>query len=140
MLAAGQALKRTAGMTLHAAEARSDRLLEVLHELPRPDFPAVDVAFGVHRYPLCSTGPRQLERVRNTVEHLAVLHGANPDTSQPARIASRAVRLGIGHVDEIAPNGDPARSAELLPFGNELALLVEDLHAVITAVGDKQAT
>ena len=48
-------------------------------------------------------------------------------------------RFGIGHVDRIvAVDREPARAAELAIFGDELAVLGQDLDAVVVAVGDDQ--
>src|SRR5262249_58483977 len=48
------------------------------------------------------------------------------------------VRLMIGHVkDIVAVDVDSARTAELLPLREEIAILVEDLNAIVAAVADE---
>src|SRR6266446_780308 len=70
---------------------------------------------------------------------LAVLGAADPDALLEARVGLVG-RLRIGDVDGVVlVDPDPARPAELLPLGEELAVLVEDLEAAIGAVGDEQA-
>jgi hypothetical protein len=45
--------------------------------------------------------------------------------------------LRIGHIDHVVlVDGDVARPAELLPFGDEFSIRLENLHAVVGAVGD----
>src|SRR5258708_27021511 len=71
---------------------------------------------------------------------LAVLGAADPDALLEARIGLVA-RLRVGDIDAVVlVDPDPARPAELLPLGEELAVLVEDLKAVVGAVGDEQAS
>ena len=54
---------------------------------------------------------------------------------------SLSVEVEFGDIDHVVlVDGDAARPAELLPLGEELALLIEDLDAVVGAVGDEQAS
>src|SRR5215475_3177797 len=71
---------------------------------------------------------------------LAVLGVADPDALLEARVGLVA-RLRVGDIDLVVlVDPHAARPAELLPFGEELAVLVEDLEAVVGAVGDEQAS
>jgi hypothetical protein len=57
-----------------------------------------------------------------------------------ARIVARG-RLRIGDVDHVVlVDGNVARAPELLPFGNELAVRLENLDPVVGAVGDVDAS
>src|SRR5262249_1646910 len=79
-------------------------------------------------------------RLRNTGTDLAVLDAANADALLEARIGARG-RLGIGDVDHVVlVDENVARPPELLPFGNELAVRLENLNAVVGAVGDVDAS
>ena len=66
------------------------------------------------------------------------LADANPPL--PARVIPRdRARLGVGDVDVVAlVDEDPARPAELRPLLDEVAVLIEDLNAVVVAVADEQ--
>src|SRR6266849_2898207 len=69
---------------------------------------------------------------------LAVLGAADPDALLEARVGL-VVRLRVGDVENVVlVDPDAARPAELLPLGEELAVLVEDLEAAVGAVGDEQ--
>src|SRR5262245_38131417 len=71
---------------------------------------------------------------------LAVLDAADADALLEARIVARG-RLRIGDVDHVVLlDGNVARPPELLPFGNELAVRLENLIAVVGAVGDVDAS
>src|SRR5262249_44305643 len=67
---------------------------------------------------------------------LAVFDAANADALLEARIVARG-RLRIGDVDHVVlVDGNVARPPELFPFGNELAVRLENLNAIVGAVGD----
>ena len=74
--------------------------------------------------------------------HRAVLGAADADALLDAGQFVRAgigPRLGVGDVDGVVPrDGDAARPAELTPFVEELAVLIEDLDPVVLAVADEQ--
>ena len=54
--------------------------------------------------------------------------------------ARRVPRLGIGDVDRVVfRDRDAARPAELRPLVEKLAVLIEDLDAVVVAIADKEA-
>src|SRR5262249_12986297 len=49
------------------------------------------------------------------------------------------IRLGIGHVNGVIfVDEHAARTAELFPLINELAILIEDLDAAVCPVGDEE--
>src|SRR5262249_47090496 len=71
----------------------------------------------------------------NEGRHLAILGAADADAGLETRIAGR-VRLIVRHVDHVVlVDADVARSAELLPFSDELSGRIEDLNAAVAAVG-----
>src|SRR4051794_1816667 len=55
-------------------------------------------------------------------------------------IGSRVSRFRVGDVERVCPFVDiePARTAELEPLGDEGAVLIEDLEAVVLTVADEQ--
>src|SRR5258708_37381595 len=66
---------------------------------------------------------------------LAVLGAADPDALREAGVGLVG-RLRVGDIDAVIlvdPNA--ARPAELLPLGDEVAVLVEDLQAGVAPVG-----
>ncbi len=68
----------------------------------------------------------------------AVFGAADPDSALEARV-ELGVRLVVGDVQDIvAVDEKAARAAELLPFFEEVAVLVEDLDAAVGAVADEQ--
>src|SRR5262249_51940863 len=73
----------------------------------------------------------------------AVLRAADADALPDALELVRArvrTRFRIGDVDRIVRgNRDAARSAELAPLVEQVAVLIENLDAVVLAVADKQA-
>src|ERR1700674_3141664 len=74
---------------------------------------------------------------RNEGCDLAVLGAADADAGLEARIVV-LVRLIVRHVDIVVlVDGDVARPAELLPFGDEFSVRIEDLDAAVAAVGDE---
>src|SRR5467141_6097 len=71
--------------------------------------------------------------------NLAVLGAADPDTLLEARVGLVG-RLRVGDVDHVVlVNEHAARPADLLPLGEELAILIEDLDAAVETVGDEHA-
>src|SRR5215468_10961171 len=98
---------------------------------------SIDVAGVVHANAFRRAGLDR--RLRNEGGDLAVLDAADADALLEARIVARG-RLGIGGVDHvILVDGNVARPPELFPFGNKLAVRLENLNAVVGAVGDVDA-
>ena len=59
--------------------------------------------------------------------------------SRVAPVADR-LRLRVGDVDVVVRvDEDPARTAELIPRVEQLAVLIEDLDPVVAAIADEQA-
>src|SRR5580704_8838610 len=67
--------------------------------------------------------------------HLTVLDAADAD-ALPERRVDFVARLRVGDVEDVVANGDAARPAKLFPFGDELAVGIENLDAVVGPVGD----
>src|SRR6267378_2065686 len=115
--------------------------LGVLHHPLRSDLGAVDVALSVGRDAFGGAGTGGvLVGIRNESRHLAVLGAADPDAALPvgARLVDRA-RLRIRNIDDIVlVDVDAARAAELRPLVDEVAVLIEDLDAVVAAVAKEQ--
>src|SRR5580704_8282212 len=77
---------------------------------------------------------------RDEVFDRAVLGAADADAAATAGVGGAAGILGlrVGDVDHIVLVDERrARPAELLPFGEELAVRVEDLDAGVDPIGDK---
>src|SRR5262249_11165607 len=121
------------GKSTVCSRTRLDEAGEVL----RPGVAGVDVAGIVDADAFQRTeGLGFLDEARD----LAVLGAAEADALLEARI-ELVTGLGVGDVDLVfLVDPDSARAAELLPLGEELAVLVEDLDAAISAVGDEQAS
>src|SRR5690242_10523208 len=110
-------------------------------------FGAVDVASGVCGETFGASGIcRGIVGggVGGEIFHGAVFGAADANAAAAARIVAIArfalARLGIGDVDHIVLiNVDSARAAELFPLGDEMAVLVKDLDAVVLAVANEQA-
>src|SRR5271165_224269 len=105
----------------------------------------IDSSVLVCRHPFRIAGrPESRCRIRNERRHRSVLRAADPDAALPARVMTIPVAIGrfrIGHVNRIVPiDIDPARPAELFPFLQKLAILVEDLYAIVGAIADEQAS
>src|SRR5262249_48662326 len=95
----------------------------------------IDVAVVVHAHAFESSGVFSL---LNEPGDLAVLGAADPDALLEARVGIVG-RLRVGDIDAVVlVDPHAAWPAELLPLGEELAVLVEDLEAAIGAVGDEQ--
>src|SRR5215471_15690925 len=74
---------------------------------------------------------------RNERRDPAVLGAADADAVLEAGIGF-LVRLIVRHVDDVVlVDRDIARPAELLPFGDELSVRIEDLDTAVAAVGDE---
>src|SRR5687768_18360641 len=117
--------------------------LDVLLERLGPSVGAVDVAAGVDRGAFGgAVVGGLLVRVGNEPGHLAVSRAADPDPPLPRPVGGiDRAGLGIGDVDHVIPvDEDPAGPAELLPFGQQVSLLVHDQYPVVAAVANEQAS
>src|SRR6266853_1881619 len=122
----------------------ADRLRSVLDVLVHPlgpDFGAENVAHGIRGDALGGAGAGDLfHRVRNERRYRAVVHAPDPDAALPAVVIFRdGFRFGIGDIDDVVLVDEyAARPAELMPLGDVVAVLVEDLDAVVVAVADEE--
>src|SRR5947207_11574376 len=118
-------------------------LLDVAFEHLPPHDRAVHVALRVYAdtFGAGMIGRRRLH-VFDECGDAAVLRAPDADAFLDPRQLVRAgvgARLRIGHVDRVVSgDGDAARPAELIPDIEELAVLIEDLDAVVLAVADEQ--
>src|SRR5882757_8547506 len=100
-----------------------------------------NIARGVHRDAFGGAGGGCLfRRVRNEGGHDGIADAADPDAALPSVMVLRhRFRFGIGDIDGVVlVDEDAARPAELRPLVDEVAVLVEDLDAVVAAVAEKQ--
>ncbi len=69
------------------------------------------------------------------------MHAPDPDAAHEAHVAhaARVRRLGVGGVqDVVLIDVQPARTTELRPRGDVLAILREDLQAAVAAVAHEE--
>src|SRR2546428_1243338 len=111
---------------------------EMLGKLARPDFTAEDIAHRVHGAALGRACALHVNRIWDAVEDVAGLELADADTAEPAGVRGDAIGFRVGDVDEAVAQVDAARAAELFPLGDEAAVLLEDLDAVVGAVGNEE--
>src|SRR5882672_7641025 len=113
--------------------------LDVFYELSRSDFSTVHIALGIHRQTLRRAGSLQLERVGDAINDLAILQASDANASLPSGMGreGKSVRFRVGDIDHVATQIDAARTAELQPFGDEAAVLIEDLDAHVPPIGDE---
>src|SRR4051794_470997 len=64
-------------------------LLDVFDQLSWSDFTAVHIALRIHSQSFRRAGSFHLERIRDTVQHLAVLQATDPDPSLPSRVSCK---------------------------------------------------
>src|ERR1700676_36757 len=117
-------------------------LFDVLLQILGSNLGSVDDASGIDGHALggaCAGGI--LHRIGNERLHGAVEGASDADAPLPCGvIESDRARLRIGDVKHIVLiDEDSAGPAELPPFRDEFALLIEDLDAIVAAVGDEQA-
>src|SRR5262249_50936442 len=112
--------------------------LHVLPQIPRAGFARVEVARGIYDDTFGRAGRFLLgAEGRDEGGDLAILGATDADPWPDTRVVF-PVRLMIGHVEDVvAVNVDAARPAELLPLRDEIAILVEDLNAIVAAVADE---
>src|SRR2546427_12302202 len=118
----------------------------VFHHPLRPDLGAVHMALRVGgdafgRARAAEIGTLARFGIGDEVLHGAVFRAADSQAAPPAIVVARdRLRFGIGDVNIVLlVDEDAARTAELLPLGDELAVLIEDLDAVVIAIADEEA-
>ena len=111
---------------------------EMLGKLSRPDFPAENIAHRVHGKAFGCARALHLNRIWDAVEDLAGLELADADAAEPAGVRGDTIGFRVGDVDEAVAQVDAAWAAELFPLGDEATVLLEDLDAVVAAVGNKE--
>src|SRR5262245_38263782 len=100
---------------------------------------AIDDAGRVGRDAFWHVGVRR--DLGNEGHHLAVLRAADADALLEAGIdlATIISRLVIGRIHVVIPiDVEAARTPELLPFFEELAVLIKDLDAIVDAISHEQ--
>src|SRR5229473_3385709 len=116
-------------------------VLDVFHQPLGADFGPENVAHHIRRDAFGGAGAGGLfHRVGNERRHRAVAHASDPDAALPAvMVPGNGFGLGIRDIDHVVlVDEDPARPAELVPLVEEVALLVENLDAIVVAVADEQ--
>src|SRR5579872_401498 len=113
--------------------------LDVLFQILRPNFRAINGALGIYRDAFGCAGVGGIcHRVWNERNHGTILDESDPHASFPTGMVVR-IRFRVSHVDHIVlVDEDSARAAELRPLLDELSVLVEDLDAVVGAVADEK--
>src|SRR5687768_4384908 len=101
----------------------------------------VHVALGVDRHALPRGSLRLIVRMRwYEGQDSVLLRAANADARLPVRVSSRA-RFRVDRIQRVgAVDEQAADPAELAPRVEEFAVLVEDLDAMVPAVGDDEAS
>src|SRR2546429_9441403 len=113
-------------------------LRKMFEKSPRPDSPAEDIAHRVYGNAFGRARALHLNGIRDAVEDVAGLELADADAAEPAGVRGDTIGFGVGDVDEAVAQVDAARAAELFPLGDEAAILLEDLDAVVAAVGNDE--
>src|SRR5690242_11509798 len=112
-------------------ESESGLVLSKLPEIRHIGEAGIDIARIVHRHRLNGV----VFAPGDEADHLAVA-----DMAEANAILEPGIVLGagqrIGDIDHVALDEETAGPAELPPFGQERALLVEYLDAAVGAVGD----
>src|SRR5215475_4533133 len=120
------------------AKLRTPLPLDVPPHIHFGDPTGIDVPLIVHSDAFRRTGLRR--SLWNESRDLAVLCTTDADTSVESGIVG-PIRLRVGHVDHVVLiDGDVAGPAELLPFGDKLAVRLEDLNTIVSAVADVDAS
>src|SRR5215813_2336922 len=130
---------RHSRVTSYSFKMRGLLVLDVLPQILCAGLPRVEVTRGIGRDTFGHAGRLVFgAEGRDKGCDLAV-SGAADANSRPDTPVVFCVRLGIRHVNGVvAIDEDPARPAELLPLRDEIAILVEDLNAVVAAVADEE--
>src|SRR5262249_20704398 len=81
-----------------------------------------------------------LDRIGDEGGHRAVAHPADPDAALPAIVVlGDRLRFRIRDIDDVVPVDEhAARPAELVPLVEVVAVLIEDLDAIVLPVAEKE--
>src|SRR6266478_2115868 len=104
-------------------------------------FGGVDVAVGVGGHTLARRAlihPVVAFERRDEPGDAVLVDWADPDAVTPVRVVVWA-RLGVDHVDRVAPDEEAAGTAEHIARLKVRSVLIEDLDAVVAAIGHPQA-
>src|SRR4051812_43101834 len=121
-----------------------DSALDVPFQRLRSNLSAINHARFVDADSLGGARVRcHLDRIGDEKFHRSITRAADANAALPRALATVAhrPRLRVGDVDVVLRvDVDAARTAELIPGVEELAILVEDLDAIVAAVADEEAT
>src|SRR5215469_853378 len=104
-------------------------------------FGGVDVAVGVDGHALSRRAlihPVVAFERRDVPGDAVLVDRADPDAVTPVRVVVWA-RLGVDHVDRVAPDEEATGTAEHIARLKVCSVLIEDLDAVVAAIGHPQA-
>src|SRR5215470_10272854 len=104
-------------------------------------FGGVDVAVGVDGHALARRAlihPVVAFERRDERGDAVFVDRADPDAVTPVRVVVRA-RLGVDHVHRVAPDEEATGTAEHVARLKVRSVLIEDLDAVVAAIGHPQA-
>src|SRR5712671_1195028 len=130
----------TLRLWLNALCARTS-LHHIAHQSPGADFGPIDDAVLVGGDTFGRTGGVGfVDRIGNEIFHRSVFGAAHANAAFPAvMILGNRFGFGIGDIDDvIGVDIDAAWAAELRPAFQKLAILIENLDAVVVAVADEQ--
>src|SRR5438105_3548286 len=143
----GTRFLRVTLLTLFSSWLLFSLLLHVFFHV-HSEFRAIDISRRIrgNSFGYCGlSGGRIGPRVGHKVFYQAVLGATDANAPLTAWVVSVALLAAAGFrisdVQHIIPvNEDSARAAELFPLGNETAVLVKDLDAVILAIAHEKAS
>src|SRR6266853_380304 len=104
-------------------------------------FGGVDVAVGVDGHALARRAlihPVVAFERRDEPGDAVLVDRADPDAVTPVRVVIWA-RLGVDHVERVAPDEEATGTAEHIARLKVRSVLIEDLDAVVAAIGHPQA-
>ena len=116
----------------------------VAHYLAGADFCAKDDAVVSGGNPFRCAAATYGVWIRNEIRHGPVPRVSHPNPAREgarraAIVGSIGPRFGVSHIDGVVGvDVDPARASELEPAFHEVAVLVEDLNAVVVAIPDEE--
>src|SRR5713226_6739542 len=134
----------------YAPESGRLALPDIFPKLMGADIGSIDVTHGIGRDPRCrgaAVDSVQIGRIGNKGAQRTVNGAADHDAAQLARLRSRRLVAACRLIPEcgadinriVRPDRDRAWLAELMPGGDEIAVLIENLDATVATVGDIDA-